>query len=162
MRGKKKTIRRITIKPDLVYSSTLVSALINKVMTSGKKSIARTIVYSSFDKISEAVKQDACLVLNQIVDNNRPYFELKRRKFGGITQNIPHELSKERSIKIFLRWIVTFSRKKKGRMINSLSEEIIDIFRNNRVRSETLKKGDLTNKIAKENMAYATNSGKSR
>lgn len=139
---------------DLHYSSKLIGELINMVMIKGKKSTAQKIVYDALDTVKKkTANEDVSVVLNKAVQNVRPLLEVKSRRVGGATYQVPIEIKVERGITLALRWIRDFARTKKGRpMRERLAQEIIDAY--NGTGSGVKKKED-THKMAEANKAFA-------
>ena len=145
--------KRIVI-PDPKYHNKLVAKFINCVMKDGKKSIAETIVYKSMDTACKKLnKTDAIEVLQKAIDNARPLLELKPRRVGGATYQIPIEVSQERGVSVALRWIRNFARSRKGKpMQERLALEILDAYNNT---GSAIKKREDTHKMAEANKAFA-------
>jgi len=142
------------IIPDVKYNSPLVARLINTIMTRGKKSTAQNIVYSAFD-IIQAKKPDmsAMEVFNQALENVKPTLEVKSRRVGGATYQVPIEVDPERQVALAMRWITTYSRGKKNKsMEESLAGELLDAFANT---GASVKKKEDTFKMAQANKAFA-------
>jgi small subunit ribosomal protein S7 len=124
---KKRKIEKREIKPDMKYNTVLVSKMINKVMWDGKKSIAMKIVYGALEKLAEKTKVDPLEALKKAIDNVKPEVELKSRRIGGATYQIPVEVNPERQVSLALRWIINFARLRKGKpKSDKLAEEIFD------------------------------------
>jgi small subunit ribosomal protein S7 len=141
------------IEPDLNFNNKLVGRLINCVMTRGKKSIAEGIVYSMLDFIKEQSKEDPLEVLMRAIDNIKPKVEVKSRRVGGATYQVPVEVSGERQLALSMRWLITFSRARKGvPMRQALGQEILDAFKN---QGNAVKKRDDVHKMAQANKAFA-------
>ena len=139
---------------DPKFNSKLVAKFINMVMTRGKKSLAEKIVYGALDRVKKQLnEQDALKVFNKALDNARPRLEVKPRRVGGATYQIPVEVRQERGTSIALRWIRDFARFKKGKaMEEKLAEEIIAAYKG---EGSTIKKRDDTHKMAESNKAFA-------
>lgn len=142
------------IEPDPVYGSRLVEKFINKVMESGKKSTARRIVYNAIEKFAQRIKSENPLeAFERAIDNSLPSLEVKSRRIGGATYQVPVEISPTRRLSMAMRWIITFSRAKPGRsMEDALSTELADCFNN---QGSTIKKKEDTHKMAEANKAFA-------
>ena len=102
---------RREVQPDAVYNNRLVTQLINKVLLDGKKSLAERIVYGAFDIVAEKTQQDALSVFKKAMDNVRPTLEVKPKRVGGATYQVPMEVNPRRATTLAIRWIVDFSRK---------------------------------------------------
>ena len=123
--------KRAVIEPDLKYSNLLVAKLINKIMESGKKSIANKIVYGALEKAEKTLGKPAMDVLQQAFDNAAPSMELKSRRIGGANYQVPIEVKPERRTTLAIRWIINSARSAKGKaMQEKLAEEIINAFNN--------------------------------
>ena len=141
------------VYPDPKYRSELVSKFINTVMLQGKKTTAEKIVYGAFDIAAGQLKKDALEILDKAIDNARPLLELKPRRIGGATYQVPVEVKKNRGIEIALRWIRDYARSRKGKpMKEKLAMEIMDAFKN---EGSAIKKRDETHKMAEANKAFA-------
>jgi len=140
------------IPPDPVYNSTLVQKLINMVMWEGKKTVAEKIVYSALDIASKKLGVEPLEVLQKAVDNVRPLLEVRPRRVGGATYQVPMEVRPDRGITLALRWMRDFARKRKGKpMKEKLAEEIIDAYKG---QGSALKKKEETHKMAEANRAF--------
>jgi small subunit ribosomal protein S7 len=150
-KGKKK-IKQI-ISPDPVYNNVTVSKFINQVMRRGKKTIAKKIVYKSFDMIKEKTKKDPLEVFEQALKNAAPMLEVKPKRIGGATYQVPREVKRERRITLAMRWIIQAARSKKGRpMREKLAEELIGAADNT---GWAVKKKEDTHRMAEANRAFA-------
>lgn len=151
MRGKKK-IRR-DISPDPVYNNVTVAKFINHVMRKGKKTVARKIVYGAFDAIKEETKQDPLEVFERALKNVTPFFEVRARRIGGATYQIPIRVKEERARTLAMRWIIQAAKSKKGRpMFQGLTQELIDAF--NKTGKAVLRRRD-THRMAEANKAFS-------
>lgn len=139
--------------PDPRYDSSLVSHLINVIMLDGKKSVAQRIVYGAFERVSEKLgKGDPVDLLLGALENIRPKLEVKSRRVGGTTYQVPLEIPYERQQSIAFRWLRDASRSRKGPMREALAQEIIDAYNNTGV---VVKKKDDTHRMAQSNRAFA-------
>lgn len=139
--------------PDPRYQSPLVSHLINVVMLDGKKSIAQKIVYGAFERVSEKLeKGDPIDLLLGALENIRPKLEVKSRRVGGTTYQVPLEISFERQQSLAFRWLVAAARSRRGSMGEGLAAEIIDAYNNT---GTVVKKKDDTHRMAQANRAFA-------
>ena len=144
---------RREIQPDAVYNNRLVTQLINKVLLDGKKATAERIVYSAFDMVAEKSGQDALAVFKKAMENVKPTLELKPRRVGGATYQVPVEVNSRRSTQLAIRWIVNFSRARKEKtMAERLANEILDA--SNGVGASIKRREDLF-KMAEANRAFA-------
>ena len=139
---------------DAKYHSALVSRLINTVMSSGKKATAQKIVYGTFDRIVEKNPQSNPLeILQRAVDNAKPRLEVKPRRVGGATYQVPVEANPERQTALALRWLVDFANSKKGAALQeSLASEIMDAYQG---QGNAIRKRDEVHKMAQANKAFA-------
>lgn len=142
------------IDPDPIYGSTTLAKFINKVMERGKKSVARHIVYGALDKFSQRVKAENPLhAFEQALENAKPSLEVKSRRIGGATYQVPVEIPPNRRASMAMRWIIAHSRGKAGRpMEDALASEFADCYNN---QGTTIKKKDDTHRMAEANKAYA-------
>ena len=139
---------------DPKYNSRLVAKFINCIMFQGKKTVAEGIVYGAFDILQQKIQDgDALKVFNKAMENVRPRLELKARRVGGATYQVPIEVAVSRGNSLAMRWIRDFARKKKGRpMKNKLAEELIAAYK---AEGAAIKKRDDTHKMAEANKAFA-------
>ena len=140
--------------PDTRYNSPLVAHLVNVVMQSGKKNLAQRIVYGAFEKVSAKLeKGDPVDLLIGALENTRPRLEVKSRRVGGATYQVPVEISYERQESLALRWIALAARSRKGAtMKDALAAEIVDAYNNT---GTVVKKKEDTHKMAQANRAFA-------
>ncbi|KLO23869.1 MULTISPECIES: 30S ribosomal protein S7 [unclassified Marinitoga] len=151
MRRRRAPKRPVT--PDPIYNDVLVSKLVVRIMKDGKKTVAQSIVYGAFDIIKEKLGKDPLEVYHQAVENVRPLIEVRPRRVGGATYQVPFEVPEERAISLALRWIVKAARSKSGRpMKEKLAQELIDAY--NGVGA-AVKKRDDVHKMAEANKAFA-------
>ena len=138
---------------DPVYGDPLVARMITGIMRKGKKTVAEKIVYGSMEIIKEKAKEDPVSILKKAVDNTKPVLEVKSRRVGGATYQVPVEVCPERRLALSLRWMITFARgRSEKRMVDRLSAEILDAYNN---RGLTVKKKEDTHKMAEANKAFA-------
>ncbi|MCR5846224.1 MAG: 30S ribosomal protein S7 [bacterium] len=144
---------RREVQPDAVYNNRLVTQLINKVLLHGKKSIAENIVYGAFDIIEKKTDSDPLTVFKKAMDNVRPTLEVKPKRVGGATYQVPMEVNSRRATTLAIRWIVDFSRKRKEKtMKERLAAEILDA--SNGMGSSVKRREDLY-KMAESNRAFS-------
>ncbi len=118
---------RREVQPDAVYNNRLVTQLINKVLLDGKKATAERIVYSAFEMVAEKTGEDALAVFKKAMDNIKPTLEVKPKRVGGATYQVPMEVNARRSTQLGIRWMVNFSRARKEKtMAERLAAEILD------------------------------------
>lgn len=140
-------------KPDSIYNSYLVSLLIARILKSGKKTIAEKIVYQTFEIIKRKTNENPLLIFEKAVRNASPIVEVKARRVGGSTYQIPIEVSGFRATNLSLRWIIRYSTFRTGRnMAIKLANEIIDT---SNMVGNTIKKKEETHKMAEANKAFA-------
>jgi small subunit ribosomal protein S7 len=153
MSRRRRAVKR-EIDPDPVYGSTLLAKFINKVMERGKKSTASRIVYGALDKFASRVKAEKPLeAFEQALENAKPSLEVKSRRIGGATYQVPIEIPTNRRISMVIRWIIAYARAKPGRsMVDGLAGELVDCFNN---QGTTIKKKDDTHRMAEANKAFA-------
>ena len=145
-------VRRET-QPDAKYNNRLVTQLINKVLLAGKKSTAEGIVYDAFDIVAEKTGQDALTVFKKAMDNIRPTLEVKPKRVGGATYQVPMEVNSRRATTLAIRWMVDFSRKRKeNTMKERLAGEIMDAAENT---GASIKKREDLYKMAESNRAFS-------
>lgn len=151
---RRRSITKREIIPDVKYNSELVARLINTLMRRGKKSVAQKIVYGAFDLIREKKKDMEPLeVFQQAVENVKPQLEVKSRRVGGATYQVPIEVPRDRQVALAIRWITTYSQAKRGQsMMNALCNELLDAFGNT---GSSVKKKEDTHKMAQANKAFA-------
>ncbi len=152
--GRKKGAKKRPAEVDIKYHSPLVAKFVNKVMWDGKKSKAQTIVYGAFDIIEQKIKEEPPLeVFKKALKNVQPKLEIRARRIGGATYQIPVEVRPDRSIALGLRWIINYAREKKGKaMEEKLADEIIQAHKG---EGASVKKREDTHKMAEANRAFA-------
>lgn len=139
--------------PDPKFESTEVSRFVNQLMKSGKKSTAQRIIYHALDQIEEKVGGSALEVFEKAVENARPQLEVKSRRVGGATYQVPIEVSTARGRALSMRWIIQYANARRGvPMARALATEIVDAYNNT---GATIKKRDDTHKMAQANRAFA-------
>ena len=141
-------------KPDPKYNNKLIGKFVNMLMERGKKSIAESIVYGALDILKEQVKdKDPVDVFFQAIDNARPLMEVKSRRIGGATYQVPVEVKAERGQFIAMRWIRDFARAQKGKpMKDKLAAELLNAYKQ---EGASIKKREDTHKMAEANKAFA-------
>lgn len=138
---------------DPVYESQLVTQLINAIMMSGKKSLARKIVYKAFDIIKEKANDEPLKVFEKAIENIKPQLEVKTRRIGGANYQVPIEVSEARKTTLAIRWLVSYARLRNGRtMEEKLALEIFDAAQGN---GSAVKKRDEIHRAAEANKAFA-------
>ena len=138
---------------DSIYNSYLVSLLISRILKSGKKTIAKSIVYEAFEIIKQKTNQDPLEVFEKAIRKASPVVEVKARRIGGSTYQVPIEVNGFRATNLALRWIIRYSKQRVGRSMSSkLANEIIDAA--NEI-GNSIKKKEETHKMAEANKAFA-------
>ncbi|MGB9716166.1 MAG: 30S ribosomal protein S7 [Thermodesulfovibrionales bacterium] len=146
-------IAKRDVLPDPVYNSKKVTKLINKVMLSGERGVAQKICYGAFDIIKEKTGRDPLEVFEEAMNNVMPVLEVKARRVGGATYQVPMEVRPERRQTLGIRWITDYARKRSGRtMMEKLAAEIMDAANNT---GASVKKREDTHKMAEANKAFA-------
>ena len=139
--------------PDARHHNVIVAKLINKVMESGKKSTAEMIVYGALDNIGEHESKSAVTVLEQAVRNATPQLEVKSRRIGGATYQVPVEVRPDRSLSLAIRWLIAAAKARPGKsMAEKLAGELSDAAKG---QGTTIKKRDDTHRMAEANRAFA-------
>lgn len=152
MARRKKAVKR-EIPPDPVYNNVLVSKFINYVMRKGKKTVARKIVYGAFDILKEKTKKDPLEIFQRAIENAGPSLELRARRVGGATYQVPIEVKSERKIALAMRWIILGAKMKRGKpMREKLAEELLAASKG---EGWAVKKKEDTHKMAEANRAFA-------
>lgn len=144
---------RRVVEPDLRYNSELLAAFINKVMKRGKKSTARRLVYDAMDIIAQRTNTDPLAVFEQAVRNASPLLEVKPRRVGGATYQVPVEVSGHRRVSLAMRWLLASARNRAGKTFSQkMADELMDAARNTGV---TVKRREDTHRMAEANKAFA-------
>ena len=139
--------------PDPKYNDLVVERLINRVMLNGKKSTASRIVYGAFDLIESKMKEEALKVFHKAMDNVKPELEVKARRVGGATYQVPVEVRLNRKLSLAIRWIMRYAKERSERtMVEKLAGELIDAYNN---KGGSVKKREDTHKMAEANKAFA-------
>ncbi len=151
--SRKGHIAKRKILPDPKFHDKLISKFVNKIMLQGKKSTAESIVYGSFDIIQSKLNDDPMKLFKQALENIKPVVEVRSRRVGGATYQVPMEVRPERRISLGLRWLVDYARERGERtMADRLAAEIMDALNN---RGAAVKKRDDVHKMAEANKAFA-------
>jgi small subunit ribosomal protein S7 len=152
MSRKRKAPKKLPVI-DPKYKSTIIPKLINSIMYDGKKTIAEKIIYDAIDKIKTKSKDEPLNVFNDAINNIRPTVEVRSRRVGGATYQVPVEVKSKRSQALALRWLVDASRKRKDK---NMSDKILnEIFYSYQNRGAAIKKKEDTHKMAESNKAFA-------
>ena len=151
--SRKKVAYRRDILPDPKYSDKMVARLINRVIERGKKSVAEKIVYEAFGIIEARIKQEPLSLFKSSLENIKPVIEVKSRRVGGATYQVPVEVRSDRRISLGLKWLVTYARQRPEKsMPERLAAEMLDAANN---RGNSFKKREDTHKMAEANKAFA-------
>ena len=152
MSRKKRAPKKIPIV-DPVYKSAIIPKLINSIMYDGKKTVAEKIIYEAIDKIKTKSKDEPLNVFNEAINNIKPTVEVRSRRVGGATYQVPVEVKSKRSQALALRWLIDASRKRKDKkMSDKLFNEIFDAYQK---RGSAIKKKEDTHKMAEANKAFS-------
>jgi len=150
---RKGPVKKREIQPDPVYGNKLLARFINRVQMRGKKSIAEKIVYRAIQLVEEKTKRPGIEVFEQAIKNVMPVVEVRPRRVGGATYQVPVEVRSDRRISLAIRWLVTFARKRPGHtMVEKLAAELIDAANNT---GASVKKKEDGHKMAEANKAFA-------
>ena len=142
------------VLPDPVYNSKVVTKLINQIMVDGKRSIAQTICYDAFNMMAEKLGSDAMTIFNQAMENVKPVVEVKARRVGGSTYQVPMEIRAARRQTLAIRWIVDAARKRSDRtMAAKLAGELMDAYNST---GNAFKKKEDVHRMAEANKAFAS------
>lgn len=148
-----KKIKKKIIAPDFIYSSVMVAKFINCVMSGGKKTIARKNIYGAFNIIKEKTKKEPLEVFNAAIQNASPLLEVKPKRIGGATYQVPREVKGDRKLTLAIRWIIQATKAKKGSPFREkLAEEIINAANNT---GFAIRKKEDTHRMAEANRAFA-------
>jgi len=148
-----KKIKKQEISPDPVYDNLMVAKFVNCVMKRGKKTIARKIVYGAFDILKEKTKKEPLEVFDSAIRNASPLLEVKPKRVGGATYQVPREVRGDRKLTLAIRWILQAARAKKGQPIKEkLAEELINAANNT---GFAIRKKEDMHRMAEANRAFA-------
>ena len=152
MSRKRKAPKKIQVL-DPKFKSSIIPKLINSIMLDGKKTVAEKIVYEAIDKIKSKSKEEPITIFNNAINNIRPSVEVRSRRVGGATYQVPVEVKAKRSQALALRWLIDASRKRKDKnMSDRIFNEIYEAYQN---RGSAIKKKEDTHKMAESNKAFA-------
>ncbi len=152
MSRKRKAPKKIPVV-DPKYKSNVIPKLINSIMYDGKKTVAEKIIYDAIEKIKGKSKEEPITIFNQAINNIKPTVEVRSRRVGGATYQVPVEVKSKRSQALALRWLIDASRKRKDKnMSDKIFNEIFDAYQN---RGSAIKKKEDTHKMAESNKAFA-------
>ncbi len=150
---RKREVTRRPIAPDPIHGKLMITKFVNVIMKGGKKSVAEHILYGALDIIQKRAKQDALPIFEKALENVKPLVEVKSRRVGGSTYQVPVEVRPERRVSLAIRWLMAFSRKRSEKtMEERLAAELIEASNN---RGATVKKREDTHRMAEANKAFA-------
>lgn len=151
--SRRRVVQKRPIPPDSVYNSRLVSMMVRRIMQHGKKSLASRIVYEAMDTIKERTGAEPLELFEKAVKNATPLVEVKARRVGGATYQVPMEVRSDRGIALALRWLIRFSRQRSGKsMASKLANELMDAANET---GSAIKKREETHRMAEANKAFA-------
>jgi small subunit ribosomal protein S7 len=150
---RKGPIPKREVLPDPVYNSRLAARFVNRLMYDGKKGIAEKIFYSAVDQLAEKVSEEPIKAFEKAVENVKPFMEVKSRRVGGATYQVPMDVRPDRQVSLSIRWLITYARARgeKG-MVNKLAAEFVDAFNS---RGGAVKKREDVHRMADANKAFA-------
>ena len=150
---RRREVPKRQIMPDPKYGERVVGKFINYLMRRGKRDIAESLVYKSFDIVGEKTKEDPVKVFKKAMDNVKPVLEVKSRRVGGATYQVPVEVRPDRKVALAMRWLISYSNQRSGKsMVEKLAGEIMDAYNN---RGASVKKREDVHKMAEANKAFA-------
>jgi len=151
--SRKKTQPKKVVIPDPIFKSTIIPKLINSIMYDGKKGVAEKIVYEAIEKIKSKTKEDPINIFNEAINNIRPTVEVRSRRVGGATYQVPVEVKSKRAQALAIRWLVDASRKRKDKhMSDKIFNELYDAYEK---KGSAVKKREDVHKMAESNKAFA-------
>lgn len=152
--SRRRTAKKRLIMQDPIYNSSLVSMIINRILLKGKKNVAQKIFYEAMKNIQNSIKQEPLEILKKAINNATPIVEVKSRRVGGATYQVPVEVKADRGCSLALRFIIRSARNRPGKnMITKLGNEIIDAYNNT---GNSVKKKEEIHKQAEANKAFTT------
>ena len=151
--SRKKTQPKKVVTPDPIFNSTIIPKLINSIMFDGKKVVAEKIVYEAIEKIKSKTKEEPINVFNEAINNIKPTVEVRSRRVGGATYQVPVEVKSNRAQALAIRWLVDASRKRKDKhMSDKIFNEVYDAYEK---KGSAVKKREDVHKMAESNKAFA-------
>ena len=151
--SRKKTQPKKVVTPDPIFNSTIIPKLINSIMYDGKKVVAEKIVYEAIEKIKSKTKEEPINVFNEAINNIKPTVEVRSRRVGGATYQVPVEVKAKRAQALAIRWLVDSARKRKDKhMSDKIFNELYDAYEK---KGAAVKKREDTHKMAEANKAFA-------
>lgn len=152
--SRKKTQPKKIVTPDPIFNSTIIPKLINSIMYDGKKVVAEKIVYEAIEKIKSKTKEEPINVFNEAINNIKPTVEVRSRRVGGATYQVPVEVKTKRAQALAIRWLVDASRKRKDKhMSDKIFNELYDAYE--KKKGSAVKKKEDVHKMAEANKAFA-------
>jgi len=152
--SRRRTSKKRVVVQDPIYNSNLVTMIINKLLLKGKKSLAQRIFYETMKNIKETSQQDPLEILKKAIENTTPVVEVKSRRIGGATYQVPVEVKNDRGNSLALRFIIKSARNRPGKnIITKLGNEILDAYNN---IGNSVKKKEEMHKMAEANKAFST------
>lgn len=150
---RKGPVSKRQVLPDPIYNSRLVNKFVNRLMLDGEKSVAEGIFYKALETLAEKTGEESLKAFEKALDNVKPHMEVKSRRVGGATYQVPMEVRPERQVALAIRWLINFARNRgeKG-MVARLSNELLDAYNN---RGGAVKKREDTHRMAEANKAFA-------
>jgi small subunit ribosomal protein S7 len=150
---RRREIEKRKILPDPKFQDRLVAKFVNNLMRQGKKSVGEKVIYGAFDQVEQKLKDDPLKIFKKALDNVKPVVEVKSRRVGGATYQVPVEVRQDRRIALAMRWLIDYSKNRGEKtMVDKLAGEIIDAANN---RGNAVKKREDTHKMAEANKAFA-------
>jgi small subunit ribosomal protein S7 len=150
---RRRTPKKRALVPDPVYNNRLIELIVNRLMKKGKKSLSYRLIYQTLQQVAEITEQDPIKILEQAVRNATPLVEVKARRVGGSTYQVPVEVSPERGTTLALKWIINSCKNRSGKnMISKLTNEFLDASKN---LGNAIRKRDEVHKMAEANKAFA-------
>ena len=150
---RRREVPKRKITPDPKYADVLVSKFMNVVMKGGKKAVAERIVYGSFEVIKDRTREDPVKIFHRALENTQPIVEVKSRRVGGATYQVPIEVAANRRMALAMRWLVSYARQRPGKsMTDKLANELIEAAHN---RGSAVKKREDVHRMAEANKAFA-------
>ena len=150
---RRREVPKRVILPDPMYGDVIVSKFMNVVMTRGKRTVAEEIVYGAFDVVQDRTREEPLKIFHRALDNCKPQVEVKSRRVGGATYQVPVEVRYDRQLALAMRWLVSYARTRPGKsMREKLANELIEAAHN---RGNAVKKRDDVHRMAEANKAFA-------
>ncbi len=150
---RRREVPKRKILPDPVYHDTAIAKFMNVVMSHGRKTTAEKIVYGAFEVVHERTREDPVHVFHKAIENCKPMVEVKSRRVGGSTYQVPVEVRSERQVALAMRWLITHARKRAGKsMRDKLANELIEA---SHARGGAVKKKEDVHRMAEANRAFA-------